>query len=81
MTCPMCAGKTQVVDSRRFMATLENGHTIQFTRRRRKCLECRYRANTFELWDKNLTTRRLIATLTPIKPKKPLKHCATSPAP
>lgn len=38
--CPMCMGKTKVIDSR-------PSHDV--VRRRRKCLACQYRFTTFEI--------------------------------
>lgn len=40
MTCPICGGKTRVVDSRQ--------PDVETVRRRRECLECGYRFNTEE---------------------------------
>lgn len=40
MTCPICNGKTKVIDSR---------HEDDSTRRRRECVECGYRFSTTEV--------------------------------
>lgn len=40
MTCPICNGKTKVIDSR---------HEDDSTRRRRECAECGYRFSTIEV--------------------------------
>ncbi len=58
MKCEKCGGKTSVVDS----------HPIQNNqiRRRRKCLSCDFRFNTFELTDKSLNAQQ---TFKPVKVK------------
>lgn len=49
MTCPVCGGKTHIVDSR------SDGETV---RRRRECLECKHRFTTKEI-DVNLLDKLL----------------------
>ena len=57
MNCPTCGGSTQVTDSRKIQVSIRN-ETKVITRRRRRCLNCQYRANTFEIWTQNLPTVR-----------------------
>lgn len=51
MTCPVCGGKTLVWDSR----YLAKDETLK---RRRRCKECGYRFNTYEI-DEDLYLRRV----------------------
>ena len=51
LTCPMCGGETRVIDSQRRPKTVGGKGPVRIVKRRRECLRCAYRANTFEHWE------------------------------
>lgn len=63
MTCPICNGKTKVIDSR---------YDDDSTKRRRECAECGYRFSTIEvdsdLYDRMVKNDRPRSENTPFKP-------------
>ena len=51
LTCPMCGGETRVIDSQRRPKTVGGKRPVRIVKRRRECLRCACRTNTFERWE------------------------------
>ena len=65
MFCQMCGSKTTVVDSR--TKSYKTGKQFNYVKRRRRCLNCGHRQNTYETFEKPHSIVEVLNALTFVK--------------